>query len=170
MMGMRIAQPLVRLALLLVSAPGCSHVTERRIEPARASAQEETPANTVASEDDLAMPHLLDAINAARQARGVPVLRIDRGLALVAQQAGADYQKLGRGFEQRVAARANAELRSFSVIFGHVVALVAFVERFDQARAALAPAMDPDMRFVGMSVVPPTTEQGGYAVVVTLGR
>jgi hypothetical protein len=167
--------------LAFTCAQACTHVTVRRDAPppltagrARAAAAKAIEA-APPSDDDvfLAMPRLLGSINAARQARGAPELRIDRGLALVAQEAGAEYQRLGRGFEERVAARANAELRSFSLVFERVVAMVVFVERLEQAQVVVAPAMDPEMRFVGMSVgrsPTPTSLQGGYAVVITLGQ
>jgi hypothetical protein len=155
---------------------GCTRTTVTRstLPPEHMNAQ--TNDNRPRSESDplfSAMPKLLEAINAARQRRGVAPLRVDRGLALVAQEAGNEYQKLGRGFEQRIATRTNANLRSFSLTFARVTAVVVFVERLEQAEAALTPALDPEMRFVGLSVSSgpqPSTQEGGYAVVVTLGR
>jgi len=120
-----------------------------------------------------AMPRLLKLINLRRRERGVCELNIDRGLALVAQQAATEYQRLGRGAESRVATQAHTELRAFSLVFAQVFAMVLVVERLDDAESALVPALDPNMRFVGMSVTPLSnlthSRGGGYAVVVTLG-
>jgi hypothetical protein len=172
---MRISRRCVCLALALGGVPSCTHVTARRAAPSPILHQIKDDEGPPQEDNGVffAMPSLLESINAARQSRGAPQLRVDRGLALVAQEAGAEYQKLGRGFEQRIAARANADLRSFSLTFARVAAVVVFVERLEQAESVLEPAMDPEMRFVGMSVAkspPPTSAAGGYAVVVTLGR
>lgn len=166
------------LAVAFASS-ACTQVTVRRtVPPAQASAN----TKGVAKENERAeldgelldaMPRLVHSINDARLARGAPVLRIDRGLALVAQGASEEYQRLGRGFERRVAEQASAELRAFSLLFARVAAVVVFVERLDQALAALTPALDPEMRFLGAVVAkspPPTSARGGYGVVVTLGR
>jgi len=178
-MGMRIFQVLACLGLAL---SGCArtHVTVRRAEPQMSVAQpaEKPVAAPEAAdmvEDDVwgAMPRLLRTLNEARQTRGAPALEVDRGLALVAQNAVAEYQRLGRGFETQVASQAKRELRSFSLVFAQVVAVVLCVDRLDQAQSALSPAMDPQMRFVGIAVARapnPASERGGYAVVVTLGR
>jgi phage-related protein len=155
---------------------GCTRTTVTRSALPREQVNAQASASRPRSEGDPlfgAMPKLLEAINSARQRRGVPSLRVDRGLALVAQEAGNEYQRLGRGFEQRIATRTNANLRSFSLTFARVTAVVVFVERLEQAEAALTPALDPEMHFVGLSVLSgpqPSTQEGGYAVVVTLGR
>lgn len=172
---MRIARSVVLvLAAFVGSAAACSRVRIQHVEsPPRAIRTPSTGHPEPADDIALAMPRLLQTINSERKSRGLTELRVDRGLALVAQDAEQEYQRLGRGFEQRVAARANADLRSFSLVFARVAALVVFVERFEHAGAVLEPAMDPEMRFVGLSVAkspPPTSEQGGYAVVITMGR
>jgi hypothetical protein len=119
------------------------------------------------------MPKLFYALNAARANRGASPLRIDRGLALIAQRAATTYQKIGRGLEQRVAAQADADLCSFSLVFERVAAAVVFVENIDEAVRVLQPALDPEMQFIGLDVAqgpPPTSPQAGFAVVATVGR
>ena len=171
---MRLARPgVVCLAVLLVLAEACTQVEVRRSAPPPRPRLPHSGEPPTSDHESLAVSHLLELLNTNREARGADHLSVDRGLALVAQAAGKEYQRLGRGFEQRVAARANSDLRSFSLVFVRVAALVVFVERLEQAAAVLGPAMDPEMRFVGISVAnspPPMRQKGGYAVVLTLGR
>ena len=116
---------------------------------------------------------LYEHLNRERERRHAPALRIDRGLALVAQVSAGEYRRLGLGAEARVLAAADRDLSAFSLTFARTVSAVMFAERLDQASAALGVALDPSMRWVGVGVVPappPVGPRGGYAVVLTLGR
>jgi hypothetical protein len=170
----------VCLSAGLALGSACTHARQQRggtvrLPPVEANLPR--PAAQVTRDDhediDLAMPRLLMAINEARAKHGAAVLHVDRGLALVAQVAAAEYQKLGRGFEQRVAAGANQDLRAFSLVFRQVLAMVICVDRLEQAQAVLQPALDPKMQYVGLTVAsapPPRGPLGGFAVVITLGE
>lgn len=130
----------------------------------------------------LAMPAVLNRLNAARAALGAPPLQIDRGLALVAQQASAHYQRLGAGLDRRTAERlgigdkvadeAARELAAFSLTFSDVRAAVVCVEELAQAVDALRPALalDPAMRYAGLVVTRSPGPDTGYAVVLMLGQ
>jgi hypothetical protein len=116
---------------------------------------------------------LYQALNRERESRHTPALRIDRGLALVAQTTAGEYRRLGRGSEGQLLAAADRELQSFSLTFGTTRSVVLFVERLEQAPSALDAALDPNMRWVGVGVVhspPPVGPRGGYGVVLTLGH
>lgn len=125
---------------------------------------------TGAQDTSLAMPKVLRQLNAARTQQGAEPLWIDRGLALMAQQASASYQRLGRGLEKRVADDAYRELAAFSLTFSDVRAIVVCVDRLEQAVDAMQPALDPAMRYAGLAVSPAPASDRGYAIVLTLGR
>jgi hypothetical protein len=128
------------------------------------------------------MPRLFAAINAARAQRGSQALKIDRGLALVAQQANASYLRLMQGqthclagkpgeeLAQKVANEAYAQLAAFSLSFRDVRALVGCVNRLEQAVSTMEAALDPELRFAGLDVAMSQGVDDGIAAVLTLGR
>jgi hypothetical protein len=116
---------------------------------------------------------LIDALNGERQARHLQPLRVDRGLAAVAQATAGEYRRLGRGNDARLLAAADRELQAFSLTFAHTFSAVMFAERIDEAAKGLGIALDPAAQWVGVAVVqapPPVGPRGGYGVVLTLGE
>jgi hypothetical protein len=126
------------------------------------------------------MPTVLHALNEARAAHGAQPLRIDRGLALVAQQTSARYQRQGAGLDRRTAARlgigdrvasdAYRELSAFSLTFSDVRALIACLDDLSTVPQAMQPAMDTAWRFAGLAVDQSPGPDAGFAVVLILGQ
>ena len=126
------------------------------------------------------MPTVLNQLNAARVARGAQPLRIDRGLALVAQRASAHYQRVGAGLDRRAAKRlglvdrvagdAAGELAAFSLVFSSVRALIVCLDDLEQAADAMQAALDPAWHYAGLTVARSPGPDAGFAAVLMLGQ
>jgi len=120
------------------------------------------------------MPELFDALNAQRQRNHAPPLQIDRGLCVVAERADSEYQRLGRGAEQRVLSLLNQDLQGFGLSFSRTLAAVVVVEEVSDAPSLLSDAaLDPNMMYAGLVVgtaPDPVGPRGGYSVVLALGQ
>ena len=165
-----------QIALFLLCVCACAHPSVvTAMQPTKAAQRAPllpTPTSPVVS-PSWDLPELFRALNAQRLDNGASPLRIDRGLCAVAERANAEYQRLGRGAEQRVLGLINQDLQGFGLSFSQTRAAVVVVEEVREAPGLLEAALDPTMAYAGLFVAPaprPVGPRGGYAVVLALGK
>lgn len=171
----------MRIFLLLVlSTVACaSHANQPPPMPISRAQMAAVPRSRPAQPPPLLDPRdaevaLYELLNRERERRNIAPLRIDRGLALVAQTTAGEYRRLGRGSEARLQVAADHDMVSFSLTFPVTRSACFFTEALNDSLALhLEKALDPAMHWVGVGVVhspPPVGPRGGYGVVLTLGE
>jgi uncharacterized protein YkwD len=114
---------------------------------------------------------LLASINRARQARGARALDADPNLERAARDAAVAFFADPTKTQQDTVDDASASLRRFAIQFRRIGGLMAVVTDLSEA-AALEPAFDREVRYVGIGVAQgtrPDTGPNAIAVVIVLG-
>ena len=127
----------------------------------------------MAHEIDLAAApaELLATLNRARLARGSRALESDPNLSRAANEAAAHFFADPRASQQDVVDDASASLRRFSIQFRRIGGLMAVVTDLSEA-GTLEPALDSEVRYVGLGVAQgtrPDTGANAISVVIMLG-
>jgi uncharacterized protein YkwD len=127
----------------------------------------------MAREIDLAAApaELLAMLNRARQARGSRALESDPNLSRAASEAAAHFFSDPQASQQDVVDDASASLRRFSIQFRRIGGLMAVVTDLSEA-GSLEPALDREVRYVGLGVAQGTRADTGpnaISVVIMLG-
>jgi len=127
----------------------------------------------MAREIDLsaAPAELLAMLNRARHARGSRALESDPNLSRAANEAAAHFFSDPQASQQDVVDDASASLRRFSIQFRRIGGLMAVVTDLSEA-GSLEPALDSEVRYVGLGVAQGTRADTGpnaISVVIMLG-
>ncbi len=127
----------------------------------------------MAHEIDLAAApaELLALLNRAREARGSRALETDPNLSRAASEAAAHFFSDPQATQQDVVDDASASLRRFSIQFRRIGGLMAVVTDLSEA-GTLEPALDREVRYVGLGVAQGTRADTGpnaISVVIMLG-
>ncbi len=127
----------------------------------------------MAREIDLAAApgELLALLNRARTARGSAPLESEPNLTRAAGEAAAQFFADPRSTQQDVVDDASASLRRFAIQFRRIGGLMAVVTDLSEA-GSLEPALDGEVRYVGVGVAQGTRADSGanaIAVVILLG-
>jgi len=120
---------------------------------------------------DTAPDTLRALLDRARTARGHAPLESDPNLARAASEAAAQFFANPQSSQQDVIDDASASLRRFAIQFRRIGGLMAVVTDLSEA-GALEPALDGEVRYVGIGVAQgtrPDTGANAIAVVIMLG-
>ncbi len=114
---------------------------------------------------------LVSSLNRARSARGAPPLSLEEHLSEAAQHAADEFFADPSLTQQDAIDDASGSLRRFAIAYRRIGGVMAVVANVDEA-GALEPALDPDVRAVGVGVAQgtrPDTGPNAIAVVIVLG-